>query len=202
MLFNEDSDSDAEIENVEGVAKMLIDAGANQNQDVMNPNASERFLKICRNYDKLDQARQDLDSLENINHKSVKDGSTALHIIVQYELQVDFANEIIAKGADLNLTDDDGKSALINACRNRNEDHALNLIEKGADIHIQAHPDIGSALILAAINSMGVVALKLIEKDADINLMDSAERSLLEIIANTDYELMKEVFEVLIQKGA
>jgi len=92
----------------------------------------------------------------------VKDGCTALHLITESDRQVDFANELIAKGADLNITDDDGRTPLINACQSGNKAQAMNLIEKGANINIEADPDIGTALTLCCRNSMDEVAIKLI----------------------------------------
>ena len=205
MLFNEDSDSEVELDNVQGVAKLLIDAGADQNQEIVKPNKSEKYLKLCRNNDK-NKAREKIDDLDNINHKSVKDGCTALHLITESDRQVDFANELIAKGADLNITDDDGRTPLISACQFGNKAQAMNLIEKGANINIEADPDIGTALTLCCRNSMDEVAIKLIQMGADINYMDSQKQPLLDIIvrnySSEMFERMQKVFDLLIQKGA
>ena len=64
-----------------------------------------------------------------------KGGMTALHLAARENAR-EGARALIEAGADLNLTDPDGTSALVMAIINRHNDVAALLIEKGADPNV------------------------------------------------------------------
>lgn len=117
-------------------------------------------------------------SAEKEQKKSDKLGQKLLKTIARHKYNDDedevfqlYVN-MIKGGANLNITDENGNTALAYAIRHGLRDVALKLIEKGADIDIKNKN--GDTLLVQAINHrQSVVAITLIEKGADINAAQS-----------------------------
>jgi ankyrin repeat protein len=107
--------------------------------------------------------------------------------------------ELIASGGvDLNESDTDGSTALINSILNRYEDIAELLIEKGADVNKVGYQE-NSALKSASRSGYLRLAALLIEKGANVNHVDKSKRTALMEAAMNGHS---EIAELLISRGA
>ena len=86
---------------------------------------------------------------------------------------------MVEKGANLDLQDEDGDSALMYACMNNQPEVAKLMVEKGAKIDLQ-NKDGDSALIFACRNDQPEVAKLLLEKGANLDLQDEDGDSALQ----------------------
>ncbi|KAK2764809.1 NACHT and ankyrin domain-containing protein [Colletotrichum kahawae] len=108
------------------------------------------------------------------------------------------AQLLIEKGAGINTTNKEGRTALMLASLNGHEAVARLLIEKGADINTQSNGG-WTALMWASLKGHEAVAQLLIEKGAGINTTNKEGRTALMLTSQYRYEA---VAQLLIEKGA
>ena len=107
---------------------------------------------------------------------------------------IEAAKQAVTDGADVNVKDYQGRTALNVAVFYHYKDIAKLLIGKGADVN--ANGDGGTPLHLAAMFGHKEIAKLLIEKGADVNVKSKIEDTPLH------YAKTKEIAELLIAKGA
>lgn len=100
------------------------------------------------------------------------------------------------KVKNLELKDENGKTALIHAIRTRKEPVALALIERGVSLDIQAH-DGKTALHWAVISENITIFRALMEKGADSSLKDELGQSPLKITLDKKREKIKAYDEII-----
>jgi ankyrin repeat protein len=121
-------------------------------------------------------------------------GNTPLHAAA-IAGSVPMADWLLSKGGDINAGNLASATPLFEAIRNKKDDVALLLIDKGADIGKN-----GGALVQAANKNRLAVAERLIAKGADIE-QKQGEYTPLGYIARGGVKSF-EVFELLMEKGA
>ena len=88
----------------------------------------------------------------------------------------DLANFLLENGADINVRDKDGNTALMLAIINENTEIATFLIENGADVN--AKTDSGETVLMVAARNYED-AIFFIESGADINSNDTCGKTAL-----------------------
>ncbi|KAK3747914.1 hypothetical protein QZH41_000188 [Actinostola sp. cb2023] len=106
--------------------------------------------------------------------------------------------QLIDAGADINVTNNDGYTALMLAAENGKDEVVRTLIDAGADVNVTNKYG-NTALVLAAINGKEEVARVLIVAGADVNVTDNDGDTALVLAAINGKE---EVARVLIVAGA
>ncbi len=87
--------------------------------------------------------------------------------------ELDIIKIILDKGADVNVTDEKGNTALCKTAANGNYDKVQLLLDSGADLQHQ-NPQGRSALLEAVAGGNYKIASLLIEKGADMDVVDKA----------------------------
>ncbi|MBR3627785.1 MAG: ankyrin repeat domain-containing protein [Elusimicrobia bacterium] len=129
--------------------------------------------------------------------KGIIDYGTALMYSTRLDLY-EMSKLLIKSGANLNIQNEEGKTALMIAAERGNEKITKLLISKGADVNIQS-VDKMTALSYAARYGKTKIVKILISKGADVNHVHYYGKTpLIEAIENTRYETVK----LLIAKGA
>ena len=103
--------------------------------------------------------------------------------------------ELIANGTDLNIKDNDGKTALMYASEFSNEIFEL-LIKSGADLNLKDNK--GRTILMIVLDKLHPVEKTklLIESDADLNIQDdNGNTCLLHAITRENYEICKLLIE-------
>ena len=111
--------------------------------------------------------------------------------------QMDKVRTALEKGADINGDRGDGSgfTALILATMKNNQDIALFLIEKGADV-TKANTQKKTALLFAAKAGNEILVQKLLEKGANPNAEDTFGYSPLQMaLMNNQYKLLKYFYD-------
>jgi ankyrin repeat protein len=140
-------------------------------------------------------------SQEKINEKD-SSGKTALHWAAEYNNNT-IASELIEKGVDVNLKDDEGETPLIITAMSNNDSYDIAdlLIQAGADIDIVSDEGY-TALICACENKHEDIAELLIERiphnSAHLNENGGTGGTAL---AWACHNKLSEVAELLIEKG-
>ncbi|WP_278036066.1 ankyrin repeat domain-containing protein [Flavobacterium nitratireducens] len=99
------------------------------------------------------------------------DGETVLHNIVRKANQNEIIDYFLSKGVDINKTDNDGNTALMNAASSRESDALELLVSKVKDINLKNTKG-ESALSLAVQNGTPKAVELLLSQKADINVVD------------------------------
>jgi len=105
---------------------------------------------------------------------------------------------ILAKEADVNAKDEDGRTPLHLAVESANRDIIQLLLDKGADINAKDEKSGSTALHYAVRFSKRETAELLIARGADINARDKQGHTPLYVAANHDYKIT----EFLLSEGA
>jgi len=105
---------------------------------------------------------------------------------------------LLDAGADINETDDVGRTALMVACKEDNHECALYLIERGADIFMKTEHFKTTAFLWAVGNARGDhrVVLELLKKGADVNAREKDGEGwspLMKATASQDIATCKEL---------
>ena len=113
--------------------------------------------------------------LESLNlHPNVADanGETPLHNVAAYSTNRDVIDYFIKKGVDINIPDENGNTALLNAASQNKLDMIQYLIPLVKNIN-HANKKGESALSLAVANNSAEVVAELIRNKANVNLIDA-----------------------------
>lgn len=131
-------------------------------------------------------------------------GQTPLmHATGNYPKDIETVRYLLLKGADVNLKDDQGVSALIKSATQSYSDDKLAtfqlLLSHGADVNAQDNE--GRSALMAAADGWGELeAVKdLIAKGANLNLIDSEGKTALQLALENNRAA---IARLLIQKGA
>ncbi|MEZ9597013.1 ankyrin repeat domain-containing protein [Shewanella sp. 10N.261.52.F9] len=126
----------------------------------------------------------------NIN-KVDERGRTAL-IVAAYEGQFDRVSELVRQGADINIQDRDGWSALLSS---ETANVARFLIQNGADIHAVSNSQVNALMMAVDIGDKGLVS-HLIEHKINVNSQSKTGHSPLMIaIPSSDLALVSYIFD-------
>ena len=110
------------------------------------------------------------------------------------------SNKLIDQGADINLLNYDGESALVLACEGKLDDIAIKLIENGAELNLPVGDNQYSVLMTCYRNSMPKVANCLIDYGANLYLTNHWGASALIFFCHKlDF---KDIVVKLIKNGA
>jgi FOG: Ankyrin repeat len=108
---------------------------------------------------------------------------TALHRAICQSLEVNVIEQLLEAGADVNVRDSEGRSALWYACVEWSQQVIDLLLEKGADIEsIRERDRVGNTILHAIITSKAPKidqAQFLIQHNIDLNAKDDKGRSAL-----------------------
>ena len=128
-----------------GIAKLLIEAGANINAQSVFSNGLTALMKsiIQRKYA---ISKLLIDSKADLNIRD-ENGNTALMIAIAYN-QIKAAKLLIHSGADFNIQDEDGNTALMIAARDNRLEMAELLIDLRSELNIK-NKDGNTALMIA-----------------------------------------------------
>ncbi|XP_059146095.1 serine/threonine-protein phosphatase 6 regulatory ankyrin repeat subunit A-like isoform X2 [Physella acuta] len=113
----------------------------------------------------------------NVNEKAGISRKTALHLCVE-NVHEEIANDLLAAGADVNLTDGEGRTALhIAVCRG-GEKLVQSLLERGAEINVK---DIYGKTALHYCTETGnnIIINRLLKTKASANIRDSDGKTAL-----------------------
>lgn len=182
--------------------KTLITNGAEVNTKYPG---GETLLQSAAITGRTESVRVLLEAGANIN--AVNDrGQTALHVPLdvknsnykKYKLSKDTLELLLAKGADMNLKDKNGRTPLLLAAESADGEIVTLLLDKGADVNAKDDESGFTALHYAARSGKKDAAEVLIARGADINTKDNQGHTPLYVAVNHDYR----VAELLIDKGA
>lgn len=130
------------------------------------------FLKAVKDRD----GQKAMDLLQKpgstvINSRDISTGENALHLVVARR-DATWLSFLIGKGANLNLTDNDGNTPLMDAVQARFEDGVRSLLAGGAQI--DKANDKGETPLIRAVQlrDLGLVRL-LVAQGADVNRRDN-----------------------------
>lgn len=99
------------------------------------------------------------------------DGETVLHYLVRKSSQTEIINYFLNKGVDINKTDNDGNTALMNAASTRDTEALGLLLSKVKDVNAKNAKG-ESALSLAIQNGTPKAVELLLSQKADIHILD------------------------------
>ncbi len=99
---------------------------------------------------------------------------------VEGEADPTLANLLISKGADINIQDATGETALVKACRRKRAGMSLVFIEAGANLNLQNNQG-ETALMVAAAYGNGIIADALLKAGADSSLRNNNGQTALDI---------------------
>lgn len=134
---------------------------------------------------------------------SINTSDTALHLALKHQ-NYKTALELIDHGADVNIKNHDGYTAMDIILRQDKKD-AINLIIKlidhGANINTQNH-DGNTALHLALKHHNNDIAIKLIDHGADVNIKNNKGETPLHIVSQHRDQYADNIAIKLIEHGA
>lgn len=112
---------------------------------------------------------------------------------------LEIVQHLLIEGADINMRDNDGWTALMSAARDNHLDVIQHLLTAGADIHVRDH-DGETALMLAARWGHFEVVQQLLNAGADIHIRNQYGNTALMLSAT--YGGYPNIAEYLIRQGA
>lgn len=157
------------------IVKYLVENGASVDAEV---------LTITKNLEIFEYLLE----RENLNINSVGYlGMTALSLAsIEYE-NLEMIKYLLEKGADINVKNEDGSTALMTASMYGNLEIIKYLIENGADINSKDNDD-STALIYASKWGNLETVEYLVKNGADINIKDIENKTALDWAANSRIE--------------
>ncbi|SCN88121.1 related to ankyrin [Fusarium fujikuroi] len=147
--------------NMLGLAKLLIEAGA----DVNVPKAGTTALEVAVHNDNTDLATLLVEAGASLNTSSVQ--TSALKLAVSNN-NLELAALLLAKGADINDSTV-GATVLQRAANLGNLELVKHLIDRGADVDATAPGSFATALQFAAMNGSIEIVKHLVKHGASIN---------------------------------
>ncbi|XP_028515034.1 serine/threonine-protein phosphatase 6 regulatory ankyrin repeat subunit A-like [Exaiptasia diaphana] len=123
-------------------------------------------------------------------------GQTAL-IRAAFGGMTTIVDALITRGADVNIKDKKGNTALMHAIAQKSEDIALAIVKRSKDLKLNAVDNRGqTALMKAAINIMSTIAVELTKSGADVNMKDEeGKTALMHAIAQRDEDTALAIIE-------
>ena len=107
-------------------------------------------------------------------------------------------NSLVVKGADLDLQNSEGKTALLMACQQGYHENVAFLLQKGASMNLRDNKG-KTALITACQQGYHESVAVLLEKGANMNLQDNEGKTALIMACQRGHH---EIVIILLQKGA
>jgi len=176
------------------LASFIVDllVGFNANNNSFGNNAFISAAYECE----TNQMRIMLEYGVNINSKS-HTGFTALMLVLIKPCRYNIAKELIEKGADINLMNDNFETALTQAIEDKNFEIVKILVEKGAIINIKDSIN-KNPLFIAIENQSFAIFKYLVEKGANIYFVNENE---IPVLMYAGLYGNNEIFNFLLSKG-
>lgn len=126
--------------------------------------ATGYFIEAVKNagYNEYDEILQTINDGADLNAQFT--GGPALIYVADHHssrMAVDIADILIESGADENIRDDHGKTALMHAAARNNEDLVMYLLSKSGT-KLEAHDDYGMTALMHAADNKNAEATKLL----------------------------------------
>ncbi|BFZ23420.1 hypothetical protein BsWGS_26459 [Bradybaena similaris] len=172
------------------IVQMLLDHGAQSNVRDSKGNTPLLLAARANNTDNIVCLLEFFKySKESLNAQSY-DGSTAL-MVASKNCNPEVVKHLVSHGADVNITDVSGNTALLHAADNvgdKNVEVLTTLISAGSDINFQNKAGF-SPLMLAAENRKPNVVKLLINFGSDVNSVSKTARNItaLSVLSNKSY---------------
>jgi ankyrin repeat protein len=152
--------------------KLLIDNGADINS-IEDNTGTTLAIRVSAHLDRLEEFRAFLDGRPDLN--AINDKGDTVLTVVLWTKQMDKADLLIERGANINMKNSYGRTALMEMAMHGNLEGAKFLIEKQADINVK--DDHGrTALRLAAMSGHQEIAALLLShggNPADMSALGS-----------------------------
>ena len=167
-------------ENANGITvaavELLLSHGAKVN---VQGNDGTTPLAWAANKGELDICKVLLDAGADVKAADHNKKGALMHA-VEGEADPAVANFLISKGADINVQDATGETALMKACRRKRAGMSLVFIEAGAKLNLQDNQG-ETALMVAAAYGNGIIADALLKAGADSSLKNNKGQTALDI---------------------
>ena len=179
------------------VAKFLIQAGADPNRSV--PGKDTALINVCYNKEKVSLIPLLLEAGADVN-KQGREGRTAIGVLSDTEgVSVEAVKQLLKAGANPNIKNEFGGTALTLALHQENYDLVPLLIEAGADVNVET--DNGNfPLLVAAARGNANTIQQLLDAGADANHQNQTKKDTALILASDNDHL--EAVELLLKAGA
>ncbi len=164
----------------------------------LHAQTNTEFFQAVKTGD-LNQVRSLLEAEPSLLESKDKDGNTPLIKACQ-TMNVDIAEYLIDKGADVNAKGALGITPLIAIRKRKDEPYDLiqHLIKMGADVNAKFYPGVGDYTVLhTALGNVKITKL-LIDNGADVNAKNLMGTPLQRAISNKNVEIA----ELLVESGA
>ncbi len=158
-------------------------------------NALTSVLEVACEQANLNQVQALLDQGAPINGKAGSYSAAPLHFAVKHDIKV--LKFLIARGAQVDITDRNGSTPLSYACYYNNNEAAQALLDAGANPNV-ARTDGITPLIYAVRNGNDILASLLISHNADVNVHDPSDPALFYAVSKDRLSTVK----LLLDAGA
>ena len=171
-------------------ARLLIDEGIDINATDTKGHTSLHWALWRK---EIDIAELLIEKGVDVNHAGPNDKPALLWVAVHVELKDHdyLMHQLIDAGAELDVQDSNGYTALALSAMNGHEDCVKALLKRGANPNKLSYKMSHSALFLAALNGYTEIARDLVEAGAELGLKDSNGHTPLDIAKrNTRREIV------------
>jgi serine/threonine-protein phosphatase 6 regulatory ankyrin repeat subunit B len=149
----------------------------------------------------LEEVKKQLGAGADINTRS-RSGATALMMSVEYSYgRQDVTSFLLDQGADTNLVDANGDSALMKAAHSNNGEAAAALIKRKATTDLR-NKEGNTALHIAAAGLHTTIVEAILSQKSDVNAPDGNGRTPLMLAADNEGAVPDDVMELLLNNGA
>ena len=168
------------------MAKYLLDRGANLN--VVDEDHGETPVTLTGLYNREKVFDSFVDYSENVLKKplKLKSHKKILISIAKCGKNLEFFEKVIKMGADVNWTDSEGVTALMEACESGNYEICRRLIELGANVNATCNYQLTALNYLCGKSDGNVKILELlVENGVDVHHITSDQRGALHFAAKS-----------------